>query len=161
MPQVLSPEQEGLLICLLVPALFNEIPGRPPSQYCICSETQECDLGQQHTCSESLVRCRSVRARISKNGSYSRQAELRLLQGMYPETGSQQHAGGSDRGSRQHQGGQDGGGWSSDEDGNAENAMPPVINTGQHRLSAFYPTLTVTSREPLPEQPEIYISCQC
>ena len=104
--------------------------------------------------------CRSVRACISKNGSYSRQAELRLLQGLYPETGSQQHAGGSGRGSRQHQGGQDGGGWSSDEDGNAENAMPLVHNAGQRGRTPLQPKLTMTSREPLPR--EIwYRSCQC
>ena len=161
MPQVLSPEQEGLPICLLLPALFNKIPERAPSQYCICSETQECDLRQQHTCPESLALCRSVRACISKNGSYSRQAELRLLQGLYPEASSQQqHAAGRDRGSRQRQGGQDGGGWSSDEDGDAENAMPPVHNTGQHTHSHLPPKVTVKAPDLLPRSTQS-ISRRC
>ena len=74
--------------------------------------------------------CRSARACISQNGSYSRQAELRLLQALYPGEGGQ-HCGSTSR--RQH-GTCDADVWSSDGEETTGTETDPPPLAGQDAL---------------------------
>ena len=74
--------------------------------------------------------CRSARACISQNGSYSRQAELRLLQTLYPGEGGQ-HCGSTS--GRQH-GTCDADVWSSDGDETTGTEADPPPLAGQDTL---------------------------
>ena len=74
--------------------------------------------------------CRSVRACISQNGSYSRQAELRLLQALYP--GEEAQLCSSANGHQHSKRSTDV--WSSDDEERAEIDIDPPTVAGKHQF---------------------------
>jgi len=99
----------------------------------------------QASCSQAML-YRSVRACISQNGSYSRQAELRLMQALYPDEHEQLCSRDGDRHCQSSRCG-DRDAWSSDDEGTAAKENDPLPHTGEaHMASAsFLTTLAMTT----------------
>ena len=103
------------------------------SKYCWCKANM---ATSQASCRQAML-YRSVRACISQNGSYSRQAELRLLQALYPDEREQlcsssrdddRHCQSSRRGDRDA--------WSSDDEGTAAKENDPLPHIGEPHIAS-------------------------
>ena len=85
---------------------------------------------------------RSVRACISQNGSYSRQAELRLLQALYPDEREQLCSSSKDGDRRCQSSRRDRDAWSSDDEGTAAKENDPLPHIGEaHIAPASFSTI--------------------